>query len=239
MNKSAKPAAHPHCYICGSVERLTKDHIPPEGFFPKDKRKELIYADCCHDCHSKLSMDDEVMRLWLSSAINASASGKWICEHKAIPRLLSKPKLHDNIQPYLRESFRRNEKGIIGKVGEMDMLQSRAVPFIRRMTKGFIYHLYPEYDYFGDTFVVSRSTQFRDELVENIRRVVPVLKHLERGQDVFKLWYSIAADTKQAGIWVFLFYDAVLMTCIHSKDGRYQNKFSDSYKEWHGLPKHL
>ena len=42
----AKPAAvgreRPHCYICGTIENLSKDHIPPKGFFPPNDYENFI-----------------------------------------------------------------------------------------------------------------------------------------------------------------------------------------------------
>lgn len=95
------PTVRPHCYICSSTVNLTKDHLPPKGFFPVNQRKNLLSADCCEDCHRRLSMDDEATRLWLSSAASASPAGKWIWHNEAFPSLQRKPKFHENVRKFV------------------------------------------------------------------------------------------------------------------------------------------
>ena len=97
MVNPAKPPRRPHCYICGSTADLTDDHIPPKSFFPIGQRENLFTADCCKDCHRRLSMDDEAARLWLSSAASASLAGKWIWHNEAFPSLQRKPKLLEKV----------------------------------------------------------------------------------------------------------------------------------------------
>src|SRR4051812_16625129 len=82
--KPQRPVTRPHCYICGSTENLTEDHIPPEGFFPPGQRKDLLTAPLCRPCHEPLSKMDEKMRIWLSAAGGTSDSGKWIWRNKVL-----------------------------------------------------------------------------------------------------------------------------------------------------------
>jgi hypothetical protein len=72
----AKPAAvrreRPHCYICGTTENLTKDHIPLKGFFPPGDCANLITAPLCCNCHSPFANMDEQMRVWISAGTAAT-----------------------------------------------------------------------------------------------------------------------------------------------------------------------
>ena len=103
-----KPAIRPHCYICGTVNALTKDHLPPKSFFPPEKRKDLIVAPACQECHNPaISMDDEAIRFWLSSAEDASESGRWIARNEAMPKLKRKPKMLTQVLKYLRPIYTR------------------------------------------------------------------------------------------------------------------------------------
>src|SRR5260221_7991451 len=72
------------CYLCGSTKNLTRDHVPPEGFFPPPKPTNLITLPCCEDCHRPLSLQDEAFRLWVASVANASDAGLWILRNRVI-----------------------------------------------------------------------------------------------------------------------------------------------------------
>lgn len=40
------------CYLCGEIQVLTKDHVPPKVFFPKPINvKNLITVLCCQSCN--------------------------------------------------------------------------------------------------------------------------------------------------------------------------------------------
>lgn len=70
------------CYLCGSLESLTADHIPPKGFFAPP-RPNLITVPCCASCNASYAKDDEAVRLWFSAPLGRSEAGEWIFEHKA------------------------------------------------------------------------------------------------------------------------------------------------------------
>lgn len=150
-----KPQVRPHCYICAALDELTPDHLPPIGFFPPDQRGNLITAPLCNRCHPPLSKTDEVMRLWTASSIGRSDSAKWIWENKVLRSTLPRsPKLLANIQPYLQRIHYETPDGpASGAI--FSMPQARAVPFIRRITKGLLYTFYPDYDYFPDSFTID------------------------------------------------------------------------------------
>jgi hypothetical protein len=233
----AKPATRPHCYICGSTVNLTEDHIPPKAFFPIGQRQNLFTADCCEQCHRRLSMDDEAARLWLSSAASASPAGKWIWHNEAFPSLQRKPKLLENVRKFLTHLKKQTPQGIV-EATAINFPQARMIPFIRRITKALLYTLYPEYDYFPDHFNVV----YQFETVANVakaRSLLPYLTGMSRGIGVFRVWHGIPAEKPAGGLWIYLLYEAVCFICIHGKAELYKPKYPAGYKEWDKLPKHL
>jgi len=225
-----KPATRPHCYICGSIENLTNDHLPPEGFFPPKQAHDLITAPLCENCHRPLAKDDEVMRMWLSSHGAASPAGKWIFKHKVVASTIARSqKLLDNIQRYLKP---------LPSGAFFSIPQSRAIPFIRRLTKGLLYTLYPDYDYFPDYFTVHYHIPSGASL-PTIKKLVVSLTPIQRGDGVFQVWHGLTSDTKDSGAWLYVFYNAVYFICLHSKRQRYQQKFPEGYVEHPSLPKRL
>jgi hypothetical protein len=228
-----KPSQRPHCYICATVsKRLTDDHIPPRGFFPVERRENLIVAPLCESCHQKLNDDDEAMRLWLSSSVDASASGKWIAKHEAMPSLLKKPKLLAQVKKHIRHTF-VFENGQFRDADEITMPQARVKPFVRRITKGLLYTFYPDYDYFRDSLIVKPTT------LKAFKDVLPLLAADQRGADVFELWHSLAVDTRSSGIWIYRFYKSACFVCMHSHSAAWQEATPAGYKEFHKLPQYL
>jgi hypothetical protein len=228
-----KPLSRPHCYICGSLECLTDDHLPPKGLFPTDA-KDLITAPLCRSCHSGLSKDDEVMRMWMASHIQASAAGKWIWKNKVLNSTIPRnPKLIENIQPFLKQVTLRGSAATVFSIP-----QSRAIPFIRRLTKGLLYTLHPDYDYFPDHFVVGYEKP-TPKSIAVVKKLISALSCTERGRNAFRVWHGITSDTSDGGAWVYFFYDAVCFVCLHSKDAKFEQKFPPGYVEHASLPKYL
>lgn len=225
-------AHYPHCYICGETENLTNDHIPPESFFPKGQRQKLFTAHLCHTCHEPLSRDDEVMRFFLSMVDGVSKSGRQIWESEAYPRMQQQPKLWSQIQKYLKIGLVETSNGIEERL-LAGLWQSRAIPFIRRLTRGFLYLFYPDCHQGEDIFIVNKM-RFNE-----IAYLLPALSFEERGIGVFEMWHGMATDTKDSTIWIYRFYESTCFACLHGNGNRWKQNLPTGYKEWSGLPKHL
>ena len=66
-------------------------------------------------------MDDEVMRLWLSSAANVSESGKWVQSTKALPSLDKKPNLKKEVAKFHKFVTIANPQGMSYVVPTLSM----------------------------------------------------------------------------------------------------------------------
>jgi hypothetical protein len=89
MNLTIEPFSM-RCYLCNKPNPMTRDHVPPKGFFPVPGPTNLITLPCCESCNNSYSLDDEAMRVWLSSALGRSSAGEWIENYKAIPRIIKR-----------------------------------------------------------------------------------------------------------------------------------------------------
>jgi hypothetical protein len=234
-DRQLRPASRPHCYICGSTENLTNDHIPPKGFFPTLQRKDLLTSPLCGSCHPRLAKMDEKMRLWLAAAAGASSSAKWIWRNKVVGSTF---KRNPKLVTYIRKKHFRpiiNKGVLLG--GVLTIPQGCAIPFFRRLTKGILYALHPDYDYFPDFFTVDYHPETADS-VAAIAELVSRLPQLARGNGVFRVWHG-TADTGDAGVCVYLFFDAVCFVCFHGKAMTFDQQFDKDYSEERDLPKHL
>ncbi len=237
--RPVKPQTRPHCYICGRSGNLTDDHLPPRGFFPPNDRQNLITAPLCSTCHSPLKKTDEAMRVWLAAAGSRSPAGQWIWKNKVLGSTFRRsPKLLSNIQQrHFRPIFSQTDNREI-LAGIFTMPQGRAIPFIRRLTKGFLYKFYPDYDYFPDFFTVDYRLP-TPEVVEITMQLAQNLSQVKTGNGVFRVWHGITADSRDAGAWIHLFYDSACFLRFHGKSEMFAQTFDDNYEEEKGLPQAL
>src|SRR6266567_4565321 len=182
-----RPATRPHCYICGSTENLTDDHIPPEGFFPPAQQKGLLTAPLCRSCHAPLSKMDEKLRVWLAAGGGTSDAAKWIWKNKVLGSTF---KRSSKLAAHIRKKHFRpilDQKGtVLG--GMITMPQGCPIPFIRRLTKGILYLEHPEYDYFSDFFIVDHQLPTPDTIAA-VGELVSHLPRIDRGNGVFRVWH--------------------------------------------------
>lgn len=79
------------CYECGILldrESLTKEHVPPKCFFPKDNKVSLITVPSCIKHNSGKSNDDEHLLQIISLQILANEKGQNIATSKAVKSIL-------------------------------------------------------------------------------------------------------------------------------------------------------
>jgi hypothetical protein len=202
------------CYLCGQPG-ITADHIPPKGFFPSPRPSNLITVSCCHLCNESFSKDDEAVRAWFSSVIGRSEAGDWIFEKKVVRGTAVKsPAFREKMLSSMEEITLMSDVGPI-EATKFCVDEIRIEKFLVRCTKGLLRHYYPEYDYKAATFRVIHVPNYEQELakLEGVKRL---LRYDERGNGVFQFRHGLT-DSKQSGIWLFVFYEAVIYLVAHSK----------------------
>ena len=61
------------CQLCGSIAELTKDHLPPQGLYPKSIRSqigELNNVLACHICNNGSNVDDELLKVVIGDIVD-------------------------------------------------------------------------------------------------------------------------------------------------------------------------
>jgi hypothetical protein len=232
-----KPTSRPHCYICGATDFLTDDHLPPKGFFPPQDRDNLLTAPLCDSCHRPWKKIDERMRAWLAAAGDNSDAGKWIWKNKVLGSTFQRsPKLRSYIRERHFQPILHRGTGEIA-AGLLTFPQADAIPFIRRLTKGLLYTFHPEYDYFSDYFAVAYRAP--TDSLEDVLPLASLLSPVARGNGVFRVWHGITAETENAGVCIYRFYERVCFVCFHGKLDAFKQEFDAGLKESTGLPEFL
>lgn len=194
------------CYLCGSTENLTKDHIPPKNLFPSPKPTDLITVWCCRECNEKFSLIDESFRVFTSSVINRSKSGEWIWDNKVMRSSFKRsPKLKQATVKSL-VPLKSEINGIKVQQTGMTYPVKKTKEYIVRITKGFTKHFNPEIDYSQAKFKINN-------IIPN-QRIVDMLYqkffYVEKGNGVFRMWRMFVKDMGVKSVWVYVFYDGLM-----------------------------
>jgi hypothetical protein len=189
------------CYLCGSNQEMTVDHIPPENLFPPPKPTNLITVPCCANCNQSYSLDDEAFRLFASSVIQRSPAGAWIWRHKVVGSSFQRsPKLRGNVKKHMIKVPVVTATGTYELAG-LSIPMDRANRYLIRITKGLLFKFYPKFDYSQSTFEVIQL-----ELNQETIEVLKSLFYDERGDRVFSFWRALAHDYT-FGMFAYSFYE--------------------------------
>jgi hypothetical protein len=201
------------CYLCGASDDLTRDHIPPKGFFPPPRPSNLITITCCRACNEAYSLDDEAARLWFSSHLGASKAAEWILENKASKG--SPALIHSLMQTMEDTKLLTVEEGEID-VTSFSIPTDRVERFVIRVTKGLLAHYYPDHDYGTATFEARHIQQTMDDLAK-LEPLRDLLHYDFRGDGVFQYRGGLT-ESKLSGVWILVFYEAVVFLVSHTKN---------------------
>lgn len=195
-----------NCYLCGSTENLTKDHIPPKSLFPSPKPTNLITVWCCKKCNEEFSLIDESFRVFTSSVINRSKSGEWIWDKKVMGSTFKRsPKLKTATIKSL-VPIETEINGIKVKAAGMTYSIQKTKDYLVRLTKGFTRHFNPEIDLSNAKFKINHiipNQQIVDMLYQKFF-------YVEKGNGVFKMWRMFVKDNIPESVWVYVFYDGLM-----------------------------
>ena len=164
-----------------------------------------------------MSLEDEAFRLWVAAVKDKSKEGKWIWEKKVIDSSFRRsPKLQENVMQFVK-MMNPNISGWSEPQLTLSLPPERAEKFLFRITKGFLTHLYPEYNFRKDTFkgynilrFVPRHNQIISELIDNCT-------HELISEGVFEFWHAITMENN-GGCWVYRFYDSAWLAVFHSNE---------------------
>jgi len=212
-------ASNQLCVYCGAGGKLTRDHVPPKGIFPKPRPSNLIAIPACSECNQGNSKDDEYFRLALNVRADLSIHPEVQKGQRVVMRSLLDPN-----KPGMRQSFLNNIRlveqttpsGLFIKhqlALQTDTNRLRNV--VKRTMKGLFYyhkkHRLPEkYDVFvcdEDNFVQWPDLERKkfDPIINTLKKQNPVTI----GKGVFSYRFGFNSDDSDSTYWIFTFYERV------------------------------
>lgn len=206
------------CYLCGSPNPTTRDHVPPRGFFPEPRPSNLITVPCCINCNNGCSLDDQALRVWLSAGLGHTSAAEWIIENKVLPRTLTtSPAFRADVLANMEDVIITNEDGEKIEAVMFSMSRERVERFAIRVGKGLLRNYYPDYDEREDTWrAVFVGTRLDDlAKVELLRDNLP--RYDQRGDGVIQYRFGFINEGR-TGVWLLVFYGAAMLIVTHQRN---------------------
>jgi len=206
----AEAPTEKRCYLCGSTENLTREHIPPKCLFPKPipSGLRLHTVPCCYACNNSGSQDDEYLRLATCSYFNGNAKAKDALK-RVVESTLPAGRIRDRVSA-IRESMKPIVLNTpLGPINASQFhIDADAINrCLVRITKGIIWTCHPKVDTRPLDFEIHPIDQFDlDSIV--LSGVADGFSHWCAGDGVFHNWHGFDPDNPARGIMVHLFYEA-------------------------------
>ncbi|OGC78197.1 MAG: hypothetical protein A2Z27_01065 [candidate division Zixibacteria bacterium RBG_16_50_21] len=204
------------CYLCGKKDISTRDHIPPKGLFLSPAPSNLITVPSCESCNKSYELDDEYLRVFLSSRPNRNTIAKQIWDEKVVGKTFRRsPKLREVLSRTIRTSELHTPAGIyIGKLYSVDWLGKRLRREFERIVRGLYLHE------MGLRLPSGLRFDFWDQSDFNIQNEIihvyaTATERTIGTGEVFVYRYHVAPDDLSLGIWWLLFYRSTIVCGIH------------------------
>ena len=203
------------CYLCGATENITRDHIPPVGFFVCPLPDNLITVPCCRSCNDSFKNDDEAARAFFTAYRWQSDKGLWVWKNKVAASTLKRsPKLAQHMRTSLLLLPVRTDKGV-EVMPAIQFPPERMNRWLIRITRGLLAKFYPHIETLDMHFEVQQIAPSQDIAAFMFK----TMKYDERGDGVFRFWRNIVEDgAHYLGIWSYVFYDGLCFKVTHSRD---------------------
>ncbi len=154
------------CYWCGIPPAQAREHVPPIGIFPKDKRKDLITVPSCAKHNQDLGKYDEKAKVILQMGSDTK---------EAFQEFTNK-----TFQSLNREEAVGFARGIFEKMGpstysgsissEITDAGATLYPFFEKIVRGLYYH-HNAAPFGGTCFSIYRQAKITSDKVSDFFRM--------------------------------------------------------------------
>lgn len=184
-------------------DQQTRDHVPPAGLFLSPKPTNLITVPSCFGCNNKHAGFDEWLRMVCSMPFDRNPEGQRIVDQKVLSGTMAKGR-----QMAFAARILAAMKSVPGN-GDLVYIQmdgSEFVDGVIRITKGLLFALYPNFDYFNSEFTAFGMTARASDEQLRLMAALKQQKYFERGQKTFQCWYHVD-ERQRYGMWMIVFYE--------------------------------
>ncbi|TGL13081.1 hypothetical protein EHQ42_14920 [Leptospira levettii] len=122
------------CYYCGK-KATTREHIPPQSFFPKSQKLNLVTIPSCDDHNSKKTNKDEYVRNYISIHRSVREKGYEKFEEKTRSAFKKNKKLQNALENAEKVQLDGEETGIF--IAKKEIFDD----FFDHLASGIFYHI--------------------------------------------------------------------------------------------------
>ena len=197
------------CYAC-SRTATTKEHVPPQSFFPAGHRRNLMTVPSCHEHNNANSRDVEYVRAILVSASQLGPNSKPVFD-KMMRSIDRRPALVGTIFQDLRPiQVEGNETGAFS----VDL--SRFDRVITAIARAIHYRDFNEkrryWDVFCPQFYLPEGVASRRDAYEPLRQIVATQRYVYAPAESPEVFcYGRAGKSPGRSVYQFVFYDAMIV----------------------------
>jgi hypothetical protein len=130
------------CVYCGETSDLTDDHVPPRSFFGTPPPPNLITVPACSSCNAGFNVDDDYVRLVLTSDERAKGNDERDQILPSVLRYSQRREARRSLAQFwdtLTRTYRQNPQGIIVPMQYHVVNGNRMNAFAVRVVKALFY----------------------------------------------------------------------------------------------------
>lgn len=191
------------CALCGAAPATTREHVPPQGIFPKPRPGNLITVPACAACNNGSSTEDEKFKAYLSLHVGIETRAtEALWEKHALRTLKHNKRLANSIASSMRPVYVQAPSGIItGRATGVLWDGNAHKVVIEKLIKGLYY--------FHSNSVLNPKVRVKTQWLRGELKDVPSIASWSAGSvggDAFRYKYVFAQGNLEHSLWVFCFY---------------------------------
>jgi hypothetical protein len=194
------------CVLCGEEKATTKDHIPPQGIYPKPRPNNinLHTVPACSDCNNGAGIEDEQFKILISFETGEYRENQYEVIDWMAKTVGANQKIANKIFETRKNGFAiRDEKGIEPVVSvEFDGEKYNKV--IERIVKALYWRQTGNYLGKHTNINVFPKNAVEPEFLKNMKLLMDTLEPHKLNSDTFI--YKITINEDGTSIWAMQFF---------------------------------
>lgn len=210
------------CVYCGSLDDITRDHVPPKGFFPKPLPSNLITVPSCRNCNNGYGKDEELfLATFMFTEAGVSEVGKNLWDEKLHRMYEKNSGLKKQIARSLEKVELKTPGGIyLGNGMTIRLDRSRSENVVNKIVRGLYYFEYQKH-LLPSVAVNSRFVNNESDIPIELKEIIPSFSFGTRQWvDIFEYRHSPVIGHSEKSIWLLRFFGKAV---FYSITGSYPN----------------
>ncbi len=192
------------CFNCGE-RATTKEHVIPNGLYPKSSNARRITIPACRSCNNGISQDEEYFRTILATMQWApSPAVEEVLTQRVVPSFREdNTKLRRGLLGAMESILVETDRGLV-ETGRIQIDAARMDKVAEKIVRGLYYHL--RHEPMSESISFSHYWMPREPLAEEALQggLISV------DPEVFSCRYRVTSGHPHASLWWLLFYRNVL-----------------------------